>query len=98
MRDSDVGGVGRIDAVGVARSLRGMDLHSPGSKAIRIAEADVKIRGVAQRDAVQSEVVAGVQDDKTGVVLVSSRARFVGKFPPGEGTAHDLLTATTVDY
>src|SRR6266478_4426023 len=64
VRDRHVRRIRRIDAIRIARAFWRADLYSPRGETVGVAKADMEIRRVTQRNAVQRKVVARLQFDK----------------------------------
>ena len=47
-------------------AMRGVDLDAPDGEAVAAVVGDVEVGGVAQRDAVEGEVVGVIADDEAG--------------------------------
>ena len=98
VRDGDVARRDRIDAVRVARVVRGVDDHAPCGEAVHVVERHVEVRGILQGDTVQREVACAVGLDQPGHVLAGLLALgAAGDLPPGLVMAEDRLATLAVD-
>ena len=53
---------------GVTRVLRRIDLHSPDGETVPAAVGDVKVRAIAKRNSIESEVIAAKRTKETRIV------------------------------
>src|SRR5579883_3295606 len=97
MRDGDVGGSARVDAVGIAGILRRVDNDAPRGESAAIAVVDVKVGGVLECNAIEREVIGVREHDQTRAVLKAAGARFLGQIPPGDILADQFRAAAAVD-
>src|SRR5262249_48335468 len=99
IENADVAGGGWVNAVGIPRGGGAVDLDAPCGESVRPADDNVKIRRVAQRDAIEGEIVRLVGGDQPGNILPGVfPLRPLGQVPPANVMADEAGAAPAVDY
>src|SRR5258708_1100881 len=96
--DGNVGRGGGIYAISVTSGGRSINAHAPGGETIGFVHDHVEIRRVAQRNAIQGEVIRRIDDCQTRTVL-SGVADFglMSKVPPAYALVEQVFPALAVN-